>query len=87
MTPVRLKPAIPRSPVKHSTAEPLRSLYHSLCIYMYMQVAFKGSDVPTAVQDCLSIECSMIYAAVTHLQIQCIWNGFEQCHLKHQKFM
>ena len=28
MTPVRIKPAAPRSRVKHSTTEPLHSLHH-----------------------------------------------------------
>ena len=37
VTPVRLKPEAPRSPVKHSTTEPLRSLYVCLvCMYVCM---------------------------------------------------
>ena len=32
MTPVRLEPGVPRSRVKHSTIEPLRS---QLCLYKY----------------------------------------------------
>ena len=39
VTPVRLEPEAPRSPVKHSTTEPLRSLYVCLvCMYVCMYV-------------------------------------------------
>ena len=34
MTLVRLEPAAPRSRVKHSTTEPLRSLFKGLCYKM-----------------------------------------------------
>ena len=34
MTPVRLEPEALRSRVKHSTTEPLRSLFLSTCIYV-----------------------------------------------------
>ena len=36
MTPVRLEPAAPRSRVKHSTIEPLRSLFTILTIYLFI---------------------------------------------------
>ena len=35
MTPLRLESGAPRSEVKHSTTEPLRSLFASLCFYFY----------------------------------------------------
>ena len=35
MTPVRLEPATLRSRVKHSTTEPLRSLYVGFCLELY----------------------------------------------------
>ena len=39
MTPVRLEPVVPRSGVKHSTTEPLFSLY--LVIMQYLPSLFK----------------------------------------------
>ena len=51
MTPVRLEPKAPQSPVKHSTTEPLRSLYVCLvCIILYPRlinlIGFKdGIDI------------------------------------------
>ena len=44
MTPVRLKPAAPRSQVKHSTTEPLRSPIQSLC-FGSRQLLQRGCDV------------------------------------------
>ena len=38
MTPVRLEPAALRSPVKHSTTEPLRSLVYSQVPVHIMQI-------------------------------------------------
>ena len=35
MTPVRPEPAAPRSRVKHSTTEPLRSLYIIVHVYLW----------------------------------------------------
>ena len=42
MTPVRLEPTAPRSRVKHSTTEPLRSL-HCLCFVYDEQEQFSTS--------------------------------------------
>ena len=45
--PMRLEPEAPRSPVKHSTTEPLRSLYVCLvCIILKCFQGFKGKTRP-----------------------------------------
>ena len=45
MTPVRLKPAAPRSRVKHSTTKPLRSLLKHLISKMeFTAVKYSGQD-------------------------------------------
>ena len=44
MTPVRLEPAVPRSRVKHSTTEPLRSLIKK-CVCLVHCVFVVGIDV------------------------------------------
>ena len=47
VTPVRLEPEAPRSPVKHSTTEPRRSLYECLvCIILKCFQGFEGKSRP-----------------------------------------
>ena len=45
MTPVRLEPAVPRSPAKHSTTEPLRSLQYSVNINTFVAISVHNSYV------------------------------------------
>ena len=45
MTPVRLEPAVPRSPVKHSTTEPLHSLQYSVNINTFVAISVHYSYV------------------------------------------
>ena len=60
MTPVRLEPAAPRSRVKHSTAEPLRSLgtakWQTTILPPYVGYAFQGrmSDLS---RDLSAVKC------------------------------
>ena len=58
MTPVRLKPAAPRSPVKHFTTEPLRSLiFHAILssVNLVKNLLFKPRNT-IRVSNCLDLD-------------------------------
>ena len=50
MTPVRLEPAAPQSRVKHSTTEPLRSLFQCIDVYQFQMGILETKDEARNIQ-------------------------------------
>ena len=69
MTPVRLKPAAPRSRVKHSTTEPLHSLHY-----------IDPSDQVTKVMMCIYTEISIHVVILCHIIITYMFYSYCEYH-------
>ena len=60
--PARLKPTTPRSPVKHSTTEPLHSQYALMLFFSFMNLLFLfclvfAMSLCTSVHMCFVVTC------------------------------
>ena len=96
VTPVRLQPAAPRSGVKHSTTEPLRSLVHIISLVVTtllesakgrrMAVEIISRSIFVKVWDRAGIELVTPGTAVSHVtdcaMWLCVW--FEALHPSQQ---
>ena len=71
MTPVRLEPEAPRSPVKHSTTDQRRSLYVCLvCIILKCFQGFKGKSRPRkCIVDIENYGCSLYMSHIGVLSV------------------
>ena len=73
MTPVRLEPAALRSRVKHSTTEPLRSLYPDWCKTEQDKIKFKQDYFETEGIRLENVEKNKGMRAIAKIMLNNLW--------------